>query len=875
MTKVIKDFEELKRVLKSKLPEFLDRMNVKKGKGKANMYHSFYSDRADKNPSLHIFASFNNESMYHCFSSNRTGDIFMAHNIISGAPLIGSEFMIQNVKVLCDMFDVKYEFKPMSPEDIEEMNIRAIYSMIKDIVVTDFRFAPDNVDEKVKEYCAERQINPKEDGADFSLGYCANYENLMAELGQRGIDRKYLEKIGVKEYIFNPNNLIFSILDDRGVVRGFAVRNCHFDKNNRIGSKYYNTESNAVYSKGSILYNLQRALKKQSGKHSGVYITEGHTDAIALDKVGLKAAALGSTKFTNEHISLLQRVSTTDIILLLDGDAAGIDNTARTITEVMEGIRNFRVRIVTLPEGEDPDSFVRKFGKEKLLMLPHITAFEWRLYKLRDETDLDPHELAKQIIPLIVNESSALQRDRMCKQIAEVCDLPLMTVRKEVQNIMENEIVQQNDERDAILDNMQKLLKRSPTDAPIIVKNAHVSLNTLADRVGKNIYDLDEFVNEIGVIKSHQEGASRDDYLNIFRMPRFETKMKGSTSGKLFLIGGQPNTGKTLWLINYIVGLLRSHEDAAWYGQRADDDRFNNVSILYHTIDDSREESIPRFISALAYDKSMEVTINSMDAPNVEDNIAHVTNLDELLSARDWAYQKFEQWAKDGRLIIKDSKMGATLSSGDMAIRNIKRRFPDRHILYIIDNLHNLQDFSNIDDDVKRIKDISLALKQNILVAHGITGFCTVEYKKGQGDSKSRITLNELMKESKSLEYHANWVGHLVSEMHVDPDNTEMFFYDPAVPPELQGPDDKCPIVSLIVGKNKVSGYKGELHYYILPKQGVAREVTRTDVLNMSEGARNKLWRYYFRKNEDTSKLLEEHRASMPGDANADDSFAA
>lgn len=846
--KKIKDFDELKVVLKSKLTEFLDQMQIKKNNGKEPMYLCFHPDHNDKKPSVHIYKSKKGPfSMYHCFGCDATGDIFMANHIINKAPLIGYEFITENVKPLCEMFDIDFTFRPLSEEEIEEMNIRNIYSLVKDRITNKLRYAM-NIDEKVLQYMRDKEIDYEKDAFEYSLGYVESWDNFINELKALGIDPNYARKIGIDQRIFNPNNLIFSILDERRIVRGFAARNCHFDPDNKIGSKYVNTSNNSVFTKGSLLYNLDRAVSKKVTKHTSLYITEGQTDAIALDRAGLKAVALGSTAFTNEHISLLQKVGETDVVLVLDGDEAGKKNTGRIITEVMEGIRNFRTRIITLPDEEDPDSFVNKYGIDQFLTLPHVTAFEYRLNKLMEETDLDSHELAEKMIPLVVNEKSEIQRDRMCKQLSEICNLPIQTIRREVDLIANNDKIKVETERDAIVDNVIKSLKKNPGDAQIILNDGLSVIRGLVEKHGLNIYDEAEYITDLMNIKIKQESQTQDGHINLWRMPYFAQKMRGTWIGKMMILGGQPNAGKTSFVVNLCTAILKAGLPAEYWGQVEDPEMFNNVCIIYHTVDDSREELIARFLAELAYEHSREVTINGMDNPGA----ARVRNPEAFMQARNIAYQQLIEWARDGRLIIKDATIGTTLTTADTMIRQMKEKYPDRHIIYVVDNMYNLTDFPNLDDDTKRIKEIARVLKQGITVTHKITSIATVEYRKGSSEKQgSRQALNEMLKESKSLEYQANWIGHLLNELHTDPDNTEMFFFDPNLPPNLQTQDNRSPIIRLVVSKNKISRFKGDLHYYLLDDKATFFELTKDDIINMSDTLREKLKRHYFGLNDD------------------------
>jgi len=851
-------YEEVRGALRDYLPIFLEEEGIAHSKadsnGRINFFKSIYSETEDKKPSLHIIygdKSKDGHTRYHDFSTGRTGDIFTANNILNGKPLIGYEFLVENLKPLAERYGLDFEMRPMTPEEIEEMNIRQVYNMIKEVVTFNLRYG--DVDPEVMNYIKERGYDRKEDTLHYSLGYVPNWKDFEAELIQRGISKEYLKEIDVVDYKFNSNNLIFCVSDAYGNTRGFGFRNCYFGKNDNQGVKYYNTENNRVYNKAKIIYNLNHALKRKAGKYSSLYITEGYTDGIAMDKAGLKAGALCGTAFSNDHISLLQKVGETDIVLILDGDDAGMNSTAKAITEVMEGIRSFRTRIVTLPDGMDPEEFLRSKGSDALLDLPHISAFKWRLHHLRQQTDFDPYELAKEVIPLVVNETSELEKDKMCKQIAEICDLPLETVRKEVANIAESDKIAMQVERDAIIDNMVKEIRKNPDEARFILSDTIDTIDKASERLNANIYDESEYLLELDNIKFMGENASDEDKINLFRMPRFEEKMGGETAGRLAFLGGEPNAGKTAFLINYAINALLADRGHDHWGQKDSPERANNVSVIFHTVDGGREEVIPKFVAVLASEYHKEVTINHMYAPNKY----RIRQKESLLEARNAAWAKLKQWGREGRLIIKDSSAGATLNTVQQLIRNVKRKHPDRHVIFIGDNFYNYTDFANFEDEKKRIGERANVLKSQILEPERAFGFFTVEYKKGGaegGKLRSGQNLNEMIKETKTLEYRANWIGHLLNDLHSNPDTTEMFFWDPNIPIDKRTNENRSPIVTLAVGKNKITEFKGQLHYYFLANRALHLEITKKDFSNMTPGVQEKLKRYYFAANE------------MPGD---------
>lgn len=529
-----------------------------------------------------------------------------------------------------------------------------------------------------------------------------------------------------------------------------------------------------------------------------------------------------------EHISLLQRIGVTDIVLLLDGDEAGRKATGKSVTKLMEGIRNFRTRIVELPDGEDPDSFVRKFGASALHELKHLTTFEWRLNELRDKTDLTSHEIAKQVIPLIVNERSHIQRDRMAEVLSEIVDIPIDIIRREILLLVNDKKMKAKEEKEAIVDNIIKKLKKDPNDALIILNEAQNMIKDVAERNNEFVYDEREVLEAINWQEMNSENEESCDSIYLRRMPRLETSIDGPLGGKLLLLGGQPNAGKSSFMLNLIINILKAEAGDSKYDQALGDmSRYNNVSIILHVVDDTRKDAVDRLITILTHEKYRRVYINLAAAPYKFRGDVDQYNI--FMQARKEAYQELKQWISEGRLIIKDATHGTTLSSSMIMLEVAKQKFSGRRILYFLDNLYDLSDFPNITEETKRLQELSRALK-NITTQLDITTLSTVEYRKGNEGSKGYQSQNESISGPKTLEYDANWIGHLINDLHTNPESTEMYFSEKTYNDWNVPRHERLPIITLKVGKNKITDFKGDLHYYFLPSKALFLEVHKNNL---------------------------------------------
>lgn len=165
-----------------------------------------------------------------------------------------------------------------------------------------------------------------------------------------------------KTYDFFRDRIMFPIRDRRGRVVGFGGRVIDSD-----GPKYLNSPETRIFHKGYELFGYYQA--KQSQRHlDKVIIVEGYMDVVALSQYGINiaTAALG-TATTPEHLSLLMR-STSHIICCYDGDRAGREAAWRALENALPALKDgVKLTFLFLPDGEDPDTMVRKAGTDAFL----------------------------------------------------------------------------------------------------------------------------------------------------------------------------------------------------------------------------------------------------------------------------------------------------------------------------------------------------------------------------------------------------------------------------------------------------------------------------------------------------------------------------
>lgn len=207
----------------------------------------------------------------------------------------------------------------------------------------------------------------------FDLGYNPDqWDAFTRHALEKGYQTEFLEKTGltiVKEGGIEgavrmldrfKGRVMFPIHSLSGRVLGFGGRTLSADKK---VAKYLNSPESEIYHKSKILYGIYQA-KKAIAKEDVCYLVEGYTDVIQLHQSGIEnVVASSGTALTPEQIRLIRRL-TQNIVVLFDGDAAGLRASLRGIDLILE--EGMNVRICTFPDGEDPDSFAKSRSTEAI-----------------------------------------------------------------------------------------------------------------------------------------------------------------------------------------------------------------------------------------------------------------------------------------------------------------------------------------------------------------------------------------------------------------------------------------------------------------------------------------------------------------------------
>ncbi len=335
-------------------------------------------------------------------------------------------------------------------------------------------------------YFRERGFNDR-NIEKFELGYALNeWNGLEKTATKNGYSAEALEKSGLvikkedgRTYDRFRGRVIFPVHNLSGKVIAFGARILTKEKDQ---PKYINSPETDIYHKSNVLYGMFQA-KNEIRKHDFCYLVEGYTDVMSLHQAGIEnVVASSGTALTEEQIKLMHRF-TENVTVLFDGDAAGIKAALRGIDLVLRGGLN--VRIVLLPDGEDPDSYSKKMGSTELnqYLKDHtkdFISFKIELYSADAAKDpIRKAELIRDIVTSITAIPDPLKRTVYLQECSKKLEVPLSILSIEVKKILlANKANESRSERNQadVADNLSSSLSEIHTLSKSFLLSAEESL---------------------------------------------------------------------------------------------------------------------------------------------------------------------------------------------------------------------------------------------------------------------------------------------------------------------------------------------------------------------------------------------------------------
>ncbi|MDD5794794.1 DNA primase [Clostridium sp. HCP1S3_B4] len=366
----------------------------------------------DKSPSLSVSPD---KQIYKCFSCGEAG------NVITFVMKQKNYNFIEAIKSLAERANIvlhiensKQSAVSKKKDILYKINVEAARYYFKNLTVN-------NV---AKEYFSNRGIK-NSTIRKFGLGYAKEgWTNIIYYLKRQGYNDNQLIDAGLviknenKGTIYDRfrNRVMFPVFDIRGKVIGFGGR--VFDDSK---PKYLNSPETLVFHKGVNLYGLNFAVKDGINDRT-LIIVEGYMDCISLHQYGItNAIASLGTALTVNQARLIKRYAD-KVVISYDADIAGQKATLRGLDILKDA--GLDVRVLLIPQGKDPDEFVRLNGKEAFLKLVYsaISLIEYRLKRAAEGIDFNNNEMVikyvKRTAEIFANVDS-VEKDIYIKKIAE------------------------------------------------------------------------------------------------------------------------------------------------------------------------------------------------------------------------------------------------------------------------------------------------------------------------------------------------------------------------------------------------------------------------------------------------------------------------
>ena len=318
----------------------------------------------EKTPSFNVNGG--SQQFYYCFGCQATGDVF---TFVGKMENVGFPEAVRMVAQKCGIPLPKREYS--SPEEAAEARLRRKLLDLHEAAAAWFEERLRGPEGAVaREYLAGRGLTP-EGIKTFRIGYAPDSFNALRDRLSGEADAETLRASGLfsqKEhedgsrgplYDRFRNRVVFPIANESGRVIAFTART--LETGEKAGAKYINSPETPLYSKGHVLFNLDKA-KAAIRQMEFALLVEGQMDCISVYLRGIQnVIATSGTAFTEHQVALLRR-HTSQLAVNFDPDAAGANAAEKSIALLTE--EGFSIKIVTLEDGLDPDRYIRERGVE-------------------------------------------------------------------------------------------------------------------------------------------------------------------------------------------------------------------------------------------------------------------------------------------------------------------------------------------------------------------------------------------------------------------------------------------------------------------------------------------------------------------------------
>ena len=396
----------------------------------------------EKTPSFTVSPS---KGIFKCFGCGKGGNsvnFIMEHEHLSYP---------EALKYLARKYHIEVEEREPSKEDLEKQNERESMLVLTAYAGRLFKENLLHSDEGITvglTYFKERGFR-QDTIKKFDIGYSLEKrDSLTSKALEDGYREEFLIKTGLsiknEDRFFDrfSGRVIFPIHSLSGQILGFGGRTLKSDPKT---AKYVNSPESDIYHKSRIVYGIYHA-RKAITQNDCCYLVEGYTDVLSLHEAGIEnVVASSGTSLTQEQVRLIKRF-TQNITIIYDGDEAGIKASIRGIDLVLE--EGMNIKIVTLPDGEDPDSYSKKISNAEFLNFIKDNETDFIRFKTRlllAEAKKDPVQranLIRDIVKSIAVIPESITRTVYIKECSTQLEVPESVLYNEVNKLRQQKTFQ-------------------------------------------------------------------------------------------------------------------------------------------------------------------------------------------------------------------------------------------------------------------------------------------------------------------------------------------------------------------------------------------------------------------------------------------------
>ena len=819
---MLNSLDDILQAVRLKLPEYLME------KGVSDPYKKFCCldpKHIDKNPSTTLHKS---GIFISCWSCSKNWDIFALAHDLDGYPITGDGFVKDNVLKLADKYGIKYQLMHNNEEKAAlRYNYFRAYKIVGDYLE---KKTTESANESFEKELKKRNW-PKKLSIDYGLGCVDSYKEIQDLLINNGFTKDFIDLCGLmRADIFNSDNVIFKICDERSRVIAFYSRDTKFEDKKEVYKKSldkmdvvkpkqpmkYNSSANftGIYEKNLTPYGINDI--KDFHK---VILVEGHGCKHSLKLKGVdNVIALGGLALGDTTIDKLIGLGATTLVLMLDNDDKGKDR-IKSIIQKYYGRKSVDFSVIDMSgfvDVKDPDEFIRKYSIDAFKQLPEKNALEWfAIQELYEKAD--SYAVIEVISPLIALDRSPINRLKIESIIADMTEINKSVIHAEVEQRISTSKDRKSEMALRVLEEARELVQANPDALGAAINLIETKIGNLNKNSNDDdLYSSGECLKAIANIQDIEENETESNTI-ITGFEEFDRLISLPPDEAFCLIFGPPNTLKSTLCINKALGILLNNPDAI---------------VIIHTIDDSRTVYINRLVAQLA-----RLKINFIKRPK------YYLQTEELNKKRSDAYKVISELIRTERLIIKDIIHGGTVEYHGRLVQHYRDKFPSKNIFAICDNLHRLDTEVGYEDGRTKFKYIS-GLMKSYTTKYSCIEFNTVEMTK-QGMYEKPKNASAIA-EAASLQFDANLIVYLWNELNILREDAELFFDAKVMEYDAEAgyyfKDVQNPIIEALVLKNKISEFKGSLFYKAFPELALMEGITSREadeILNNNKKQKN------------------------------------